>query len=135
MGDLINNYTCACIVGFAGYNCEVDIDDCAEMPCQNNGKCVDGINSFVCECRSTPSSHFEGLLCEREFLAADLMFVGFAVCCVSLGVCLNSCRSIWVARGSCIGGRRISPSGKYAVDPDETHPMLSADGDKAIEDN
>ena len=129
--DVINNYTCACIVGFSGYNCDVDVDDCAELPCQNNGKCVDGINSFVCECRSTPTSHFEGLLCEEEFLSADLMLVGFAICCVPLGACLNSCRGTWVARGSCIGGNR-RPSGKYAVDPAETDPMLSAE-DKAAE--
>ena len=129
--DLINNYTCACIVGFTGYNCEVDIDDCAELPCQNNGKCVDGIDSFVCECRSTPTSHFEGVLCEQEFLTADFLLVGFAVCCVPLGVCLNSCRGTWVARGSCVGGKRRGPAGKYSIDPLETHPILS---DKANED-
>jgi len=128
--DLINNYTCACIIGFTGYNCEVDIDDCAEFPCQNNGLCVDGINSFVCECRSTPSSHFEGVLCETEFLAADLLLVGFAICCVPLAICLHSCRGTWVARGSCIGGNQggKGPGGKYAVDPVETESILHQGG-------
>ena len=33
-------------------NCSlVDIDDCSPNPCQNGGACVDGINSFTCNCR------------------------------------------------------------------------------------
>ena len=102
--DLLNNYTCDCIVGFDGYNCNVDIDDCAEYPCQNNGRCVDGIDSYVCECVSTPTTHFEGELCENEFMSADFVLAGFVVCCLPLALCLNSCRATWVEKGSCIGG-------------------------------
>ena len=28
----------------------VDINDCASTPCMNEGICVDGINSFTCNC-------------------------------------------------------------------------------------
>ena len=28
----------------------VDIDDCKSNPCMNEGVCVDGINSFSCDC-------------------------------------------------------------------------------------
>ena len=28
----------------------LDIDDCASAPCQNGGTCVDGINSYTCNC-------------------------------------------------------------------------------------
>ena len=27
-----------------------DIDDCASEPCQNDGTCIDGINSYTCAC-------------------------------------------------------------------------------------
>ena len=28
----------------------IDIDDCASNPCQNDGSCIDGINSYECIC-------------------------------------------------------------------------------------
>ena len=28
----------------------VDIDDCAGAPCQNNGTCSDGVNTYTCGC-------------------------------------------------------------------------------------
>ena len=28
-----------------------DVDDCAEKPCVNGGKCVDDVNSYRCECK------------------------------------------------------------------------------------
>ena len=28
-----------------------DIDDCVSSPCQNGGACVDGVNSFTCNCK------------------------------------------------------------------------------------
>ena len=27
-----------------------DIDECASSPCQNGGTCIDGINSYTCNC-------------------------------------------------------------------------------------
>ena len=27
-----------------------DIDDCLSSPCYNGGTCVDGVNSYLCEC-------------------------------------------------------------------------------------
>ena len=29
----------------------VDIDDCADEPCQNGGQCEDGVNSYTCTCK------------------------------------------------------------------------------------
>ena len=27
-----------------------DIDDCADMPCQNGGTCIDAVNNYTCNC-------------------------------------------------------------------------------------
>ena len=37
-----------------------DIDECDSNPCQNDGQCVDGVNSYTCEC----SSGYSGINCE-----------------------------------------------------------------------
>ena len=29
---------------------QTDIDDCNSNPCKNDGKCIDGINTFSCIC-------------------------------------------------------------------------------------
>lgn len=33
------SYTCTCLVGFAGKDCENKLDDCAHQPCLNGGSC------------------------------------------------------------------------------------------------
>ena len=46
-----NFQTCAqCgLSGFTGEFCQ-NIDDCVGVTCSGNGRCVDGIDSFMCEC-------------------------------------------------------------------------------------
>lgn len=39
-------YVCDC-VGWSGFNCEVDIDECASAPCQNGGLCLDSLTAFT----------------------------------------------------------------------------------------
>ena len=31
--DTINNYTCSCVEGYTGKNCDINIDDCNPSPC------------------------------------------------------------------------------------------------------
>lgn len=38
------------IPGFNGHLCQFDIDECASTPCKNGAKCVDGPNTYSCEC-------------------------------------------------------------------------------------
>lgn len=49
---------CTCPLGFTGPYCETNIDDCAaddkgNVPCKNEGKCHDGINTYTCNCTGT----------------------------------------------------------------------------------
>ncbi len=55
-GDCENTlygYKCNCILGFAGIHCEVNIDECNPNPCKNEGRCIDGVNAFTCNCTDT----------------------------------------------------------------------------------
>lgn len=38
------------VPGFNGHLCQFDIDECASTPCKNGAKCVDGPNTYSCEC-------------------------------------------------------------------------------------
>lgn len=44
------NYFCRCKPGFTGYNCKENINDCINATCHNGGLCIDGINSYTCDC-------------------------------------------------------------------------------------
>ena len=39
-----------------------DIDECASSPCQNGGRCVDGINEYECRCQAG----WTGVNCETS---------------------------------------------------------------------
>ncbi|MGB0588689.1 MAG: lamin tail domain-containing protein [Myxococcota bacterium] len=58
--DLVDFYECVCPDGFDGYDCEVDIDDCAADPCLNGAICHDHVDSYSCTC----PDGFTGFNCE-----------------------------------------------------------------------
>ena len=39
-----------------------DIDECASMPCQNGGACIDRVNAYECVC----SAGYTGVNCETS---------------------------------------------------------------------
>ncbi|XP_067687305.1 protein crumbs-like isoform X2 [Haliotis asinina] len=58
-----DNYTCACQSGWTGWHCDVDVDDCENTPCKNDGNCTDvGTNNFTCSC----STGWTGDTCETD---------------------------------------------------------------------
>ncbi|XP_053406641.1 protocadherin Fat 4-like [Mercenaria mercenaria] len=46
----VNVYTCQCVPGYIGTNCETNKDECDPQPCMNNGICTDAVNFFSCNC-------------------------------------------------------------------------------------
>nr|KAF6506140.1 hypothetical protein HJG63_007958 [Rousettus aegyptiacus] len=52
------DHYCVCREGFEGEHCEINVNECLSLPCQNYGDCEDGVNSF--------RSGFSGHLCEIE---------------------------------------------------------------------
>lgn len=50
LDDLNTTYSCYCIDGYTGIQCQTNWDECWSNPCQNGGICHDGIASFNCTC-------------------------------------------------------------------------------------
>ncbi|KTF87440.1 hypothetical protein cypCar_00025640 [Cyprinus carpio] len=53
-------YICRCDPGWAGQNCDQNVNECSSNPCQNGGTCTDGINGYTCTC----SSQWTGPQCQ-----------------------------------------------------------------------
>ena len=68
---------CTCPTGFTGVNCEVNIDDCKNVSCLNGGKCIDLINTYVCQC---PVTH-KGVHCEKSMFTLVISFL-YKISCV-----------------------------------------------------
>ncbi len=43
-------FTCICPPGFNGSMCQNNINDCPASNCSGKGYCIDGINSYFCNC-------------------------------------------------------------------------------------
>ena len=42
-----NSYTCYCLAGYTGINCELAINPCVNNPCLNSGLCTQTANPLV----------------------------------------------------------------------------------------
>ena len=45
-----STYTCYCIDGYTGIQCQTNWNECWSSPCLNGGSCVDGVASYNCTC-------------------------------------------------------------------------------------
>lgn len=44
-------YTCNCSnTGYIGDRCNIEIDECIDVFCQNGGTCIDLVKEFKCQC-------------------------------------------------------------------------------------
>ncbi|KAG5680801.1 hypothetical protein PVAND_010286 [Polypedilum vanderplanki] len=112
---------CKCQLGFMGKYCEIDIDDCASTPCQNNATCIDLVNDYKCECEGTG---FTGENCENdidECLTENIS-------CGGLGTCINT-------KGSykCQCNEGMCGSDCNLVDPCQENESPCMNGGKCIE--
>ncbi|XP_023932358.1 fibropellin-1-like [Lingula anatina] len=57
-----NNYSCVCLSGYSGPNCQVDIDQCRSAPCLNGGTCSSAPNTYTCSC----AVGWKGPNCQHE---------------------------------------------------------------------
>ncbi|VDP14297.1 unnamed protein product [Heligmosomoides polygyrus] len=60
--QFFNGYSCECLEGFTGNNCETKIDLCEGWLCLNNGTCIVHRNVPVCHCQP----RFSGEHCEID---------------------------------------------------------------------
>ncbi|XP_063984158.1 protein crumbs isoform X2 [Diachasmimorpha longicaudata] len=88
---------CTCPLGFTGHYCETNIDDCAtdsegNVPCQNYGMCIDGINSFTCNCSGTG---YTGVDCtiDVDECASKSTDCGYGKCVNRLGRYECACKA------------------------------------------
>ena len=58
----LNEYKCECHDGYEGTDCETDINECANNPCQNDGNCTNNVGNYECECQDG----YEGIDCETD---------------------------------------------------------------------
>ncbi|HVV82388.1 MAG TPA: DNRLRE domain-containing protein [Kofleriaceae bacterium] len=57
-----NDYTCSCPAGYAGHDCQIDINECAAHPCQHGGECTDQVDGYTCTC----DEGWTGTNCESQ---------------------------------------------------------------------
>lgn len=55
------SYACACLAGWTGRDCEVNVDDCTGQ-CLNGATCIDLVDDFHCAC----AAGYAGRTCARD---------------------------------------------------------------------
>eukprot|EP00058_Branchiostoma_floridae_P021020 XP_002606510.1 hypothetical protein BRAFLDRAFT_91906 [Branchiostoma floridae] len=86
----------ACAVGYTseeGATECYDWDDCSPNPCENNGVCTDGVNSFTCACQD----RYTGDRCQVR-PACPANFMEYGTKCFHLG---ESTMNYYTARSRC----------------------------------
>ena len=73
--DEIANYSCTCVLGFTGFDCSIQINECLSNPC-GRGKCTDDVNGYTCSC----SDGYTGRNCEVNIDDCTSTLCGAGTC-------------------------------------------------------
>ena len=84
-------------LSFLMVRCVTEIDDCLSIPCQNGGKCTDGVLSYQCNC----PDGFTGTICETGRKHEHQMQSGVKVNSRPYFVDIDECSSNPCVRGNC----------------------------------
>ncbi|OAD59832.1 Protein eyes shut, partial [Eufriesea mexicana] len=77
--DSNSTYSCYCIDGYTGINCEINWNDCWSNPCLNGGTCNDAVAAYNCTC----TEGFVGVNCEQRYSECSNQP------CLNNGTCLD----------------------------------------------
>ncbi|XP_050588144.1 protein eyes shut [Bombus affinis] len=77
--DANSTYSCYCIDGYTGINCEINWNDCWSNPCLNGGTCSDAVAAYNCTC----TEGFVGINCEQRYSECSNQP------CLNNGTCLD----------------------------------------------
>ncbi|XP_052757873.1 protein eyes shut [Galleria mellonella] len=77
--DINSTYSCYCVDGYTGVQCQTNWDECWSSPCQNGGTCIDGIASYNCSC----PDGFIGDNCETNYNECE------SNPCLNNGTCID----------------------------------------------
>lgn len=59
--NTLGGYSCACLAGWTGRDCEVNVDDCTGQ-CLHGATCIDLVDDFHCAC----AAGYAGRTCARD---------------------------------------------------------------------
>lgn len=110
--DLLNGYSCTCLAGYTGRNCETNIDDCQHQPCRHGGSCIDLVNDYKCVCRLPHT----GRDCESKLDPCSpnrsvIFHYSHRFLCHCIKIRFNKNCNIFCYR--CRNGARCTPSTSY----------------------
>lgn len=64
----MGSFDCNCTsTGYTGPYCQININECASNPCENNAECIDRINDYQCNCYPG----YTGKNCEEDINECD----------------------------------------------------------------
>lgn len=50
LSSVFSSYSCYCIDGYTGKQCQTNWDECWSAPCLNGATCIDGVAQYNCSC-------------------------------------------------------------------------------------
>eukprot|EP01052_Picozoa_sp_SAG31_P009570 SAG31_NODE_505_length_14757_cov_20.172943_15_plen_1119_part_00 len=115
-------FLCSCVVGYDGSHCEMDIDECASTPCQNNGACFESsdldaavpLDAYVCSC----VDGYSGGNCGR------LGYANVSNCVVGLAHGMETCSVYLEENTTELGTISVNAGERFEIHGNQGAPKL-----------